>query len=91
MSQTLTGLLKNKMQAKVKVVQANAQALMSKRGLTLFIQAPDFHLAAAILSSSKFTNKDRMDYYEALISMGESPCAAFHDKLRLLNLDTYHG
>ena len=78
------------MNARTKEVTADAQKSLSKRGFNLFLLAPDFHLAAAIVATSKFSLANREELYNDLIDKNES-VPAFKDKLRLLNLDFYYG
>jgi hypothetical protein len=67
----LTQSLTNKVQARTKEVTADAQKSLSKRGINLFLLAPDFHFAAAILVSSKFSLGDREDLYNELIEKND--------------------
>ena len=39
---------------------------------------------------NKFTMKDREIFYQTLITLDESTCVAFKDKLKLLNMESYH-
>jgi hypothetical protein len=82
--------VKNKMQDRTKVLTADAQKTMSKRGFNLFLQAPDYHLAAAVVIQSKFKLTDREELYDVIIDKNET-CPAFKDKLKLLNEDFYHS
>lgn len=86
LSQSLT----NKVQARTKELTTDAQKSLSKRGINLFLLAPDFHLAAAILVTSKFSLGDREDLYNELIEKNEA-CPAWKDKMRLLNMDYYYN
>jgi hypothetical protein len=52
--------------------------------------APDFHFAAAILASSKFTLADREEMFKELIEKNET-VPAFKDKFKVLNIDYYHN
>ncbi len=56
------------------------------------MSAPDFHIAAAVLTSNRFTIKDRTEFFNEIIgSAGTIRCPAFEEKLALLNMDYYHG
>jgi len=90
MTSTLTTSLKNRTQARTKVVIEEAHKSLSKRSFSLFTLAPDFHYAAAILVASRFTLADREELYTLLIEKNET-VPAFKDKMRLLNLDVYYN
>lgn len=87
--------MKSKLQAMAKELEQMAQSKMAMRGLQLFVQAPDEHLAAAVLTTGKFNIQDRKEMFDTLIllaSAADQPCPpALKEKLQLLNLDTYHG
>ena len=80
--------MKNRAQARTKVLIADAQKLLSNRGFNLMIQAPDFYHAAAVLIQSKLRFADRNKIFEEIIDKGDA-IIAFKDKLRLLNMDYY--
>jgi N-acyl-D-aspartate/D-glutamate deacylase len=84
----LQELIKNQLQTRTKVLISDAQRTLSNRGLNLFLQAPDFYHAAAVLVQSKLTFANRNQLFEEVIEKGET-CVAFKDKLRLLNMDFY--
>lgn len=86
----LVKAMKNRMQDRTKTVSVGAQKTLSKRGFNLFLQAPDYQLAAAVLIMSKFKINDREELYDVIIEKNEL-CPAFKDKLKLLNEDFYHG
>jgi hypothetical protein len=86
----LRDLLKNKLLAHGKQLASEAQKKLSNRGFTLFFQAPDLYLAAAVLTAGKYTIQDRENIFETLIQQGDK-CAAFKEKMALLNMDNYHG
>lgn len=86
----LNEILKNKLLARTKVLTADAQRTLSNRGLNLFLQAPDFYHAAAVLVSSKLRFTDRNKLFEEIIEKG-STCAAFKEKLKLLNMDYFQN
>lgn len=90
LTESLTQSLTNKVNARTKEINNDAQKSLSKRGFNLFLLAPDFHLAAAIIATSKFTIANREELYNDLIDKNET-VPAFKDKLRLLNLDFYYG
>jgi len=81
-------LAKNQLQARTKVLIADAQRTLSNRGFNLFLQAPDFYHAAAVLVQSKLSFANRNQLFEDIIDKGDT-CVAFKDKLRLLNMDFY--
>ncbi len=69
---------------------ADAQKQLSSRSFNLFLLAPDFHYAAAIVVTSKFMLADRVTLYDQLIDKNDQ-VPALKDKLRLLNLDFYYN
>ena len=81
MSAQLKELLRNKILAIHASLSAQTVERMSKRGLSLFVVAPDVSYAAAILSMGKFNMKDRKEIYDTLISLGDNPCPAYKEKL----------
>ena len=84
--------MKTKTQALTKSLADEAQKKLTKRGLSLFMSAPDFHLSAAVLTSSRFTIQDRKEFFETIIAgAGDKACPAFDEKLALLNMEYYHG
>ena len=90
LTENLTQNLTNRVQARTKEIASDAQKSLSKRGFNLFLLAPDFHYAAAILVASKFTLAERDDLFKELIEKNEA-VPAFKDKLRALNMDFYHN
>lgn len=88
----LETLLRSRVQAMGKELTAEAQAKLTKRGLSLFVTAPDAHYAAAVLASTRYTIQDRTEFYDAVINAAGTPgCPDYERKLVLLNMEYYHG
>ena len=88
----LEEVLRSKIQAMGKVLGSEAGEKLTKRGLSLFVTAPDVHCAAAILASKRFTIQERTEFFDALINAAGTPgCPDYERKLALLNMEYYHG
>ena len=91
--QELMAVLKSIVCEKGKKLTTDAQERMAKRGQSLFLKAPDFFTALAILANNRFSLKDRTQLFEFIIasSAKELQGQAAKDQLRALNLDFYAG
>lgn len=88
----LEAVLKSKIGALGKELTAEAQSKLTKRGLSLFVSAPDVYYAAAVLTSTRYTIQDRTEFFEAVINAAGTPgCPDYERKLVLLNMEYYHG
>lgn len=91
LTQQLQSILKGKLQVLLKELNDMAQEKLSKRGLQLFVMAPDRDYAAAVLSMNSFTLKDRDELLRTLMQLSEEQCPALAGKMALLNKDRHQG
>ena len=91
--QELMAVLKSIVCEKGKKLTTDAQERMAKRGQSLFLQAPDFFTALAILANNRFSLKDRTQLFDIIIASPakELQAQGAKDQLRALNLDFYAG